>query len=298
MPKKPFLLVSSNMNCNNMLEFHENINLHRNAGYFKRDPDLFKNLFYKRAEDYRKLYSFIDAIKFLANNNDKFDIVLRPHPTENIKAWEIFLENVPNVHVIRQDSITAWVKNSFAVMHNGCTTAIEATISGKPVITYSPFKMEYAHELSNKLGHKVESKEELLIKANEIFYSKNNENQKNKKVEFFDPISNKLFIDKNEIAAKKILKVWESFDDTIYSQPINWRKFYWFKIKNFKRYIRNVAINLFPNKIKANKENYKFPPLDSKDINSRVNRLQKILGIKETIHCKLLSERTILIKKM
>ena len=189
-----------------MLEFHENINLHRNAGYFKRDPDLFKNLFYKRAEDYRKLYSFIDAIKFLANNNDKFDIVLRPHPTENIKAWEIFLENVPNVHVIRQDSITAWVKNSFAVMHNGCTTAIEATISGKPVITYSPFKMEYAHELSNKLGHKVESKEELLIKANEIFYSKNNENQKNKKVEFFDPISNKLFIDKNEIAAKKNFK--------------------------------------------------------------------------------------------
>ena len=66
-------------------------------------------------------------------------------------------------------------------MHNGCTTAIEATISGKPVITYSPFKMEYAHELSNKLGHKVESKEELLIKANEIFYSKNNENQKTRK---------------------------------------------------------------------------------------------------------------------
>ena len=71
------------------------------------------------------------------------------------KCWEIFLENVPNVHVIRQDSITTWVKNSFAVMHNGCTTAIEATISGKPVLTYSPFKMNYAHELSNKLGHNV-----------------------------------------------------------------------------------------------------------------------------------------------
>ena len=83
--------------------------------------------------------------------------------------------------MLRQDSITTWVKNSFAVMHNGCTTAIEPTISGKR-ITYSPFKMEYAHELSNKLGHKVESKEE-LNKANEIFYSKNNENQK-QEVEF------------------------------------------------------------------------------------------------------------------
>ena len=128
--------------------------------------------------------------------------MLRPHPTENIKAWEIFLENVPNVHVIRQDSITAWVKNSFAVMHNGCTTAIEATISGKPVITYSPFKMEYAHELSNKLGHKVESKEELLIKVMKYSIQRI---MKIKKQEsrIFDPISNKLFIDKNEIAAKK-----------------------------------------------------------------------------------------------
>ena len=62
------------------------------------------------SEDYKKLYEFIDAIKYLAKNNNGYDIILRPHPAENIKAWEIFLKNIPNVSVIRQNSITAWVR--------------------------------------------------------------------------------------------------------------------------------------------------------------------------------------------
>ena len=36
------------------------------------------------------------------------------------------------------------LSEAFAVMHNGCTTALEATISEKPIVTYIPFKQEYA----------------------------------------------------------------------------------------------------------------------------------------------------------
>ena len=89
---------------------------------------------------------FIEAIKYLANKNNDYDIVLRPHPTENIEAWKISLENISNVHVIREGSITSWVNNAFTVMHNGCVTALEATFSGKPVVTYIPFKQEFARE--------------------------------------------------------------------------------------------------------------------------------------------------------
>ena len=81
--------------------FHDNIKFRKDAGYFERDPNLFKKFFNMISEDYKKLYSFIDAIRFLAQNNEEFDIVLRPHPTENIKAWEIFLDGLPNVHIIR-----------------------------------------------------------------------------------------------------------------------------------------------------------------------------------------------------
>ena len=157
------------MMCTESRKFHDNIKFLRTAGYLDRDPNFLKNRFYAVSEDYKKIYEFITAIKYLAKNNNGYDIVVRPHPQEDIDSWKIFLENVPNVHVIREDSITAWVKNTFAVMHNGCTTALEATISGKPVLTFSPFEMEYANELFNTLGYQIKSKEDLLLKANELF---------------------------------------------------------------------------------------------------------------------------------
>ncbi|MDA9200201.1 hypothetical protein N9O47_03720, partial [Candidatus Pelagibacter sp.] len=202
MPKKPFLLVASNMICNEFLPFHENIKLLRNAGYFQRDPELFKKRFYAVSEDYKKIHEFITAIKYLAKNNNEYDIVLRPHPQEDIETWKIFLENTPNIHVIREDSITAWVKNAFAVMHNGCTTALEATVSGKPVLTFNPFQMEYANDLFNTLGYNIKSKEELLVKANEIFISEQIQNQKKVVSEITEPISKKLYIDNNELASE------------------------------------------------------------------------------------------------
>ena len=42
------------------------------------------------------------------------------------------LQDIPNVHVIRDGPINVWIKNAFAVMHNSCTSALEATIQKKP----------------------------------------------------------------------------------------------------------------------------------------------------------------------
>ena len=48
-----------------------------------------------------------------------------------------FISGIPNVHIIREGSITAWVNNAFAVMHNSCTTALEATVSKTSCNLYS-----------------------------------------------------------------------------------------------------------------------------------------------------------------
>ena len=299
MMTKPFLLISSNLNCTNFRSFHHNIKIQSEAGYFERNPKLYKNYFYKWSEDYKKLFEFIEAIKHLSKNNNGYDIVLRPHPTEDINAWKIFLKDIPNVHVIRQDSITGWVKNAFAVLHNGCTTAIEATISCKPVITYSPFKMEYAHELANTLGYHIKSKEELLIKINELFKISKTNNKKENEVKISEEISNKLHIDSNELAVEKIIKIWESLDNNSLSESNNWTNFYCYcKIIYFIEVLRKILGRLFPSKFIPFKDNQKFSPLNEDDICSRVKRLQDLLGIKKKIECKLLSKKTILIKSI
>ena len=279
-----------------MLNFHEEIKFNKTAGYFDRDKNLFKKIFYRMSEDYKKFYEFIEAIKHLSQNNNGYDIVLRPHPRDNMKNWEVVLEDIPNVHILREDSISAWVKNTFVVMHNGCTTAIEATISGKPVITYNPFQMEYAKPIPNSLGYNINSKEELLKKVNELFISEKNRDKKDK-IKIPEVLTKKLYIDTNELAAEKIIKIWESLDSKSLSKTNNWTKFYLLiKMMNIKKTVYKILNKLFSNNFGPLRENYKFPPLDENDINLRIIKLKNLLGIEKNLKCKIISERTILIK--
>jgi len=136
-----------------------------------------------------------------------------------------------------------------------------------------------------------------LRKANELFNSEKIRERKKVEVKISEVLSKKLYIDNNELAAEKILKVWESLDNKNLSQSNNWMKFYWFcKIIKFKRVFHKIMSKLFIEKFKPIK-NHKFPPLNEKDIRAKVLRLQHILGIKKKLECKLLSETSILIKQ-
>ena len=238
------------------------------------------------------------AIQYLSKHNNGYDIVLRPHPVENVKIWKTFLDGIPNVHVIREDAISAWVNNAFAVMHNGCTTAYEATISNKPLLTYVPHVQKYENELPNKLGYRVQTPEELLNKVNSIFHDLKSgiKNDINKPLP--EIVTKKILIDEEELAAYKIVKKWDSLDNKNLSQTSNWTKFQWFlKAINFKKTLIEVLKKLFPSKFGSYKENHKFPPLNKHDISKRISNLQQILGIHDKLECKILSERTILIKQ-
>ncbi len=303
-PAKPFLLVVSHMShANYALPFHSIIASSRKGGQFKRDPKWFAKKFGMAVEHYRATAAFIEAIQHLSKLDTGYDIVLRPHPTENIESWKIYLEGIPNVHVIRQGSITGWVNKAFAVMHNGCTTGLEATVSGKPLVTYMPFKQEYGNEVSTELGYSVKNLEELSSTINKLYISGQSINQNSSNKSFTDEVSKKIYIDNDELASEKIIKIWESLPNASdkLSQSTNWIKFqFLLKTMKFNGIVGKVLRNLFPSKFSKlgpEKDNFKFPPLDRQDINERINRLQNVLGIDKKIECKLLSERTILIKQ-
>lgn len=299
-PKIPYLLVSSNMGrANNIKPFFEIIRENRNMGYYKYDEKLFKEIFYWAAEDYQKTYSFIEAIKYLAANNSGFDIVFRPHPTENISSWKCYLEGLPNVHVIHEGSITPWILNSFALLHCGCTTAMEAIVAKKPVVSYVPFKINFASTLTNNLGYHVETLEKLSITINEIFYKTKSMDQNDLLKSSSELFSKKIYLDKNELAAEKIVKLWESLDNNKLSKPSNWRMYqFLLKVSEIRHTIGRYFRKLFPTKFSNYREDFKFYPLKQQDIFNQVIRLQNTLGIEGNLECKLLSKRTILIRML
>lgn len=295
-PKKPFLLVSSNFTVNTVMRIDEKIRKKRESGALETDQSVVEAL-ESYAENFRMISAFVQGIKHLAKHNTGYDIVLRPHPTERIELWRELLHGSSNVHVIRNDSITAWINQAFAVMHNGCTSAMEATVNGTSVVTYVPFAQEHAHQLPNELGYRAESPSDLLKTVTKLYDKSQSNTIKRAGTLHGGPVTTKIYIDDAELAAEKIVTVWESLDNGNLSRPSSLRAFqaslklaklFWRTRRRFRK--KSFAQNIAPN------GNVKFPPLEPADVRSRINRLQQILGLNQDLRVDFLSNHAVSVR--
>jgi surface carbohydrate biosynthesis protein len=96
-----------------------------------RYPNLYSHL--------RDLYHhFIKMIKSLSNSYPNLNIVIRPHPSESKVSYQKEFQNYNNVFIEHEGTIAKWNLASNIVIHNSCTTGLEAFLLGKPVISYRP----------------------------------------------------------------------------------------------------------------------------------------------------------------
>jgi surface carbohydrate biosynthesis protein len=82
--------------------------------------------------------AFLQMIPALARAFPDLRVIVRPHPTEKHDAYQALAENTPNVRVINRDNIVPWLLAARAVIHNGCTTGVEAFALGVPSLSYRP----------------------------------------------------------------------------------------------------------------------------------------------------------------
>ena len=108
------------------------------------------------------LNHFRHMLPKLAKVFPEHTIILRPHPEENHASWLALTKDCPNVTVTHQGSAVPWLLAAQTVIHNGCTTGLEAFLLNRPVICYSPIRSaEYEMELPDRLSDRAENFEEL-----------------------------------------------------------------------------------------------------------------------------------------
>jgi len=124
---------------------------------------------------------YLNAIKELSNYSDRIKVIIRPHPSENIKYWRSNTKNFKKIIVDRKRSLIEQIQSSDLVIHSGSTVGIEAHLLGKSVINFLPeakHKKELGYLLPNSIGQKVKKTDELLKLVYEIFNGSNlNANQ-------------------------------------------------------------------------------------------------------------------------
>lgn len=89
-------------------------------------------------------------------------IVFRPHPSENFKLWQDIADKFENAHCLHTGTAVQWAINSSAMVHTGCTTAIESALLGANVLAYCPItSKDYDVSMANLVSDIYSSADDL-----------------------------------------------------------------------------------------------------------------------------------------
>lgn len=166
-----------------------------------------RNLLDYMQEDYSVAFSMVAAIRHLARKYPDVTIVVRPHPMESVDNWASLFSSVRNVHVTgNTDSISPWIAHASAIIQSGCTSAVEAVLQGRPLISYGPDRACSGLTIPNKLGLRIRSLNDLEEAIGEILTTGNAIQDQ----EDVEAILKPLVTIEDESAALKIVRIMES----------------------------------------------------------------------------------------
>lgn len=216
---------------------------------------------------------FLYLVKILSLTFPYLQFIVRPHPNENKLTYEKAFSELNNVKVISEGNVINWILASQLIIHNGCTTGIEAFLLNKPVVAYMPIHNEkFDVALANDLSIKTSNIEEIIliikdilnnVHREKILLSESNEHKK---------IFNRYYgVEDGEFAYKNIL-------DCLQQIPA--------RVKHSVR-INPTKTNSF----KSRTTKYRFPKFEKKEIVKFFKGLNGLEGTNNQFEIKQLDQR-------
>ena len=145
-----------------------------NSPTSKNYPDSFLENFF--IADNQMMFDMIELSVTIAKSFPNEKIIIRPHPNEDENLYKQLTKKISNINVIKSGGVESWIRMSKVLIHNGCSTAIQANIAEKKVVTYLPkngskFQNKYAPGLPNSIGIIAGTHEEVISAIKETGYS-------------------------------------------------------------------------------------------------------------------------------
>ena len=158
---KNYILFSLNFNNWSQKEFYKIIDYLKEEGYI--DRGLTVNRVTKIHKDTERMSKKFDKLITTLSNQTNLTIIVRPHPVDKSKKYN-FLNKYRNVKVIKDGNISEWIYHAKIVVHTSCAGGLEASVRGRPTISYLPFKSSHGHPLCDKFSIKTMTSNNTKIK--------------------------------------------------------------------------------------------------------------------------------------
>ena len=274
----------------------QRLSFERSSGYYQRGVGEFRQ-YDLEAYSIGLLMFFVKSIRGIAAAFPDTNIVVRPHPIESEEAWLGHLGEIPNVRVNMSGSAGSWIRNASVIVHNGCTTGLEAAVCGKPVIAYRPLKSEFEWEIPNQVSYQVENESELLDVIGFVLRTKHLPAEMD--LDGIQELFNRRFANlQGRLAGDRIVDEWEKLDNGRLSMPNRWSKI---KVGEIYRSAKGTIgaikrLATLDYGTASRKLSYKFPPIGHSEIMGIVSRFRFALKRFDNIKVRLLDERLILVE--
>ena len=124
-----FILFSSDFTFTSIKRVNHEIEFWRNSEWKVMSENL--NFIKNNAE--KQLLEFQENIKFIRELDKRSDIpqiIVRPHPSDDLLEWRKIAKTLKRIKVIYRGEVTSWIYASSGVLHRGCTSAVEAYMAG------------------------------------------------------------------------------------------------------------------------------------------------------------------------
>ena len=274
-----FILVNTAFSYSNNGEGGAKFIFKPNLAYDTTNEDHRKYRFRRWKQQMFSIADIVDLVNRISLAYPNKKIIIRPHPSENSQYYQDIFQNIKNVHIIYKGAVTPWLLACNVLIHNGCTTAIEATLAGKVVINYCTNPdPDFDVYLANICGRTINKSEDVLSALTKVFHGDYLSNKPD------DAIANKLFHNfKCDNSADKVLELLHKADGLVEKDKVRKMSSSTLKLTGLfhNAYLFSKYTFLSLKGRKQDKVDYKkrFELFDRSNISNRVTVLSGILGI-------------------
>ena len=235
-------------------------------------------------EDFQRLIPALDKMF------PGYNIVVRPHPTESQKIYHDIAAQCQRVVVTNEGNVVPWLLSTKALVHNGCTTGIEAYVIGVPAITYRASTNETYdfgfYRLPNSVSHPCYSLEQLEMTLSKIFAGEFVQKDNDDRESF---VGQYLAAQKGPLACERIVDVLEKTvkDRRESPEPGIGARIYGRSLYAVRTMVKRYKDSRPGSHNKPEFQRHRYPKVSLNDMNERVSRFQQLLGYGSELTVKL-----------
>ncbi len=233
---------------------------------------------------------FKELIPAIEQAFPRHTIVVRPHPTENQQVYQDIAARCRRVRVTNEGNVVPWLMAAKALVHNGCTTAVEAFVMNVPAVSYrASINEDYDkgfYRLPNGLSHECFDFEELRQTLEKILSG-----------ELGIPrgagcralIDRYLEAQDGPLACERMVSVLETMSDMHAGRSGSAWLQRWILSKGLKL-ARHVKTHLPGSHNRPEYQLHRYPALPLEDVRDRIARFQELLGYKKDFKIEAVSD--------